>query len=118
MVLAAFGQNNATLAKGSFSTNKLLRAATSLEIGIGDKREMFDIAGLDAALDALKACVARIAPSAAGRRPPSPRTKDSPDAVVAARVTSADADRLGLARLSSPREPIGNFRPLQTFLIR
>ncbi len=58
MALAAFGQNDATLAKGSFSTNKVLRAATSLEIGIGDKREVFDIGGLDAALDALKACVA------------------------------------------------------------
>ena len=56
--LAAFGQNNATLAKGSFSSNKLLRTATSLQIAIGTTHEAFDIAGLDAALDALKACVA------------------------------------------------------------
>ena len=58
VALAAFGQNNATLAKGSFSTNKILRAATSLAIGIGDRHEAFDITGLDAALNALQACVA------------------------------------------------------------
>jgi hypothetical protein len=56
--LQAFGQDNATMAKGSFSTNKALRAATLVEIGIGDRRESFDIGGLDKALDALAACAA------------------------------------------------------------
>ncbi len=55
--LKAFGQNNATLASGKFSTDPALKRAKTLEVAIGDKHATFDVDGLDKAFEALRTCV-------------------------------------------------------------
>lgn len=57
--LKALGQNDATLARGTFSTDKAWRAAKSLEVSVGAMRQIFDLDGLDQAFDALRTCMAR-----------------------------------------------------------
>lgn len=57
VTLKALGQNNATLAAGTFTTDAALKAARTVEVAIGDKHLSFDVEGVDKAFEALKVCM-------------------------------------------------------------